>query len=69
MIPTLKGVTAKRYYYETHAWLQTHLADFVTNDDRQLKAFEDLSLYDYMSNIRTGEPDRSRLIQSSKCRD
>jgi len=27
---TIKEATVKRYYYETHDQLRTHLADFVT---------------------------------------
>jgi hypothetical protein len=39
---TLKESTVKRYYGETHARLQTHLADFVTACDRRLKTLKDL---------------------------
>jgi hypothetical protein len=37
---------------------KTYLAEFITTYAQRLKTLEDLSLYDYMSNIRADEPDR-----------
>jgi transposase InsO family protein len=60
---TLKEATVKRYYYETHDQLRSHLADFVTayNFGRRLKTLKGLSPYEYICGIRTKEPDRFTL--------
>jgi transposase InsO family protein len=57
---TLKEATVKRYYYETHDQLRTHLVDFVTayNFGRRLKTLNGLSPYQYICKTWTTEPDR-----------
>jgi transposase InsO family protein len=60
---TLKEATVKRYYYETHDQLRSHLADFVTayNFGRRLKTLKGLSPYQYIRCVWTNEPDRFTL--------
>jgi hypothetical protein len=50
---TLKEATVKRYYYETHHQLRSHLADFVTayNFGRRLKTLKGLSLPTHTSAV------------------
>jgi transposase InsO family protein len=57
---TLKEATVKRYYYETHDQLRTHLGDFVTayNFARRLKTLKGLTPYEYICKLWTKEPDR-----------
>ena len=57
---TLKEATVKRYYYETHDQLRSHLADFVAayNFGRRLKTLMGLSTYEYICKTWTKEPDR-----------
>ena len=47
---TLKEATVRRYYYETHEQLRSHLADFVSayNFARRLKIPKGLSPYEHM---------------------
>jgi transposase InsO family protein len=60
---TLKEATVKRYYYETHSQLRSHLADFVTayNFSRRLKTLNGLSPHEYICGIWKKEPDRFAL--------
>ncbi len=57
---TIKGATVKRFHYESHEQLQTHLADFMAayNFSRPLKTLSGLTPYEYIAKIRTPEPDR-----------
>ena len=57
---TLKEATVKRYHYETHGQLRSHLADFVTayNFGRRLKTLKGLTPYEYICQTWTKEPDR-----------
>jgi len=68
---TLKDATAKRYYYETHDQLRTHLGDFVTayNFARRLKTLKGLTPYEFICKLWTKEPQRFILIRSITCRD
>jgi hypothetical protein len=47
---TIKEATVKRYHYESHEQLRTHLADFVTayNFARRPKVLKGLSPYEYL---------------------
>lgn len=47
---TLKVATVKRYYYETHDQLRSHLADFVSayNFARRLKTLKGLTPYEHI---------------------
>ena len=57
---TLKEATVKRYYYETHDQLRSHLADFVTayNFARRLKTLNGLTPYEHICQAWTKQPDR-----------
>jgi transposase InsO family protein len=60
---TLKEATVKRYYYENHDQLRSHLADFVTayNFAKRLKTLKGLTPYEYICKIWTKEPERFTL--------
>ncbi|MGD9541838.1 MAG: integrase core domain-containing protein, partial [Methylocystis sp.] len=57
---TIKDATVKCYFYETHAGLRTHLADFVTayNFARRLKTLNGLTPYEFICKLWTKEPER-----------
>src|SRR6202049_5109656 len=57
---TLKEATVKRYYYETHDQLRSHLADFVSayNFGRRLKTLRGLTPYEHICQTWTKQPDR-----------
>lgn len=57
---TTKDATVKRFHYETHGQLRTHLADFLAayNFARRLKTLGGLTPYEYICKIWTSEPDR-----------
>ena len=57
---TIKDATVKRFYYEDHNQLRTHLADFMDayNFARRLKTLGSLTPYKYICKIWTSEPDR-----------
>jgi len=60
---TIKDATVKRYFYDTHDQLRTHLGDFVTayNFARRLKTLKGLTPYEYMCKLWTKEPHRFTL--------
>ena len=68
---TLKEATVKRYYYETHDQLRSHLADFVVayNCARRLKTLKGLSPYEYVCKTGTKQPDRFILNPIHQIRD
>lgn len=57
---TIKDATVKRFYYETHDQLRTHLADFVSayNFGRRLKTLKGLTPYEFVCKLWTKEPQR-----------
>ncbi len=57
---TIKEATVKRYYYDSHDQLRTHLSDFLDayNYARRLKTLSGLTPYEYICKIWTSEPDR-----------
>ncbi|NPD68194.1 IS481 family transposase (plasmid) [Lichenicola cladoniae] len=57
---TLKEATVKRYHYESHDQLKSHLADFVTayNFARRLKTLKGLTPYEFICKTWTNEPQR-----------
>ena len=57
---TLKDATVKRYHYESHDQLRSHLADFVTayNFARRLKTLKDLTPYEFICKTWIADPDR-----------
>jgi transposase InsO family protein len=48
---TIKEATVKRFHYETHEQLWTHLADFMAayNFTRRLKTLNGLTPYEYIT--------------------
>jgi transposase InsO family protein len=57
---TIKDATVKRYHYESHDQLRTHLSDFLDayNYARRLKTLSGLTPYEYICKIWTSEPDQ-----------
>ncbi len=57
---TIKEATVKRFHYDSHDQLRTHLADFMAayNFARWLKTLSGLTSYEYIAKIWTSEPDR-----------
>ena len=57
---TIKEATVKRYYYETHQQLRSHLAEFINAYyfARRLKTLKGLTPYQNICKIWTKEPDR-----------
>ena len=60
---TLKDATVKRYFYETHDELRTHLDDFVSayNFARRLKTLKGLTPYEFICKSWTSQPERFTL--------
>jgi transposase InsO family protein len=60
---TIKEATVKRYHYDSHRQLQSHLADFIDayNYGRRLKTLKGLTPYEYICKIWTADPKRFRL--------
>jgi len=60
---TIKEATVKRFHYETHEQLRTHLTDFATayNFARRLKTLKGLTPYEAICKAWTKEPNRFRL--------
>ncbi len=59
---TIKEATVKRYHYDTHSQLETHLKDFISayNYARRLKTLQGLTPFEYICKICTNEPDQFR---------
>jgi transposase InsO family protein len=57
---TIKEATVKRYHYDNHDELRTHLTDFINayNYARRLKTLSGLTPYEYICKIWTKEPER-----------
>lgn len=68
---TIKEATVKRFHYDSHDQLRTHLADFMAayNFARRLKTLSGLTLYEYICKVWTSAPDRFILNRSTRCRD
>jgi transposase InsO family protein len=60
---TIKEATVRRFHYETHDQLRSHLADFVTayNFARRLKTLKGLTPYEFICKAWTTEPNRFTL--------
>ena len=60
---TIKEATVKRYHYDSHDQLKSHLADFVDayNFGRRLKTLKGLTPYEFIAREWTKEPERFRL--------
>ena len=68
---TIKDATVKRFHYDTHDELRSHLADFVSayNFAKRLKTLKGLTPYEYICRPGQKSPNDSPSIRSSKCRD
>jgi transposase InsO family protein len=55
---TIKHAAVKRYHYDSHGQLRSHLADFLDayNFARRLKTLSGLTPYEYICKIWTSEP-------------
>jgi transposase InsO family protein len=60
---TIKDATVKRYHYDSHDQLNTHLGNFVMayNFAKRLKTLKGLTPYEYICKIWETEPERFRL--------
>ena len=60
---TIKNATVKRYHYDSHDELRTHLGNFVDayNFARRLKTLKGLTPYEYICKCWTSEPKRFKL--------
>jgi len=60
---TIKEATVKRFHYDQHAQLETHLSDFINayNFGRRLKTLKGLTPYEYICKCWTNEPNRFKL--------
>ena len=60
---TIKEATVKRYHYDSHEQLKTHLNDFISayNYGRRLKTLKGLTHFEFICKIWTKEPKRFTL--------
>lgn len=60
---TIKEATVKRYYYQSHDQLKTHLQTFLMayNFARRLKTLQGLTPYEHVCKIWTKEPERFKI--------
>lgn len=60
---TIKDATVKRYHYDSHNQLRSHLRDFISayNFARRLKTLRGLTPYEYICKTWTSEPQSFRL--------
>jgi transposase InsO family protein len=60
---TIKEATVKRFYYETHDQLRSHLSDFIDayNFARRLKTLKGLTPYEYICKDWTNHPARFNI--------
>jgi hypothetical protein len=60
---TIKEATVRRFYYDTHSSLRTHLAVFLDayNFAKRLKSLRGLTPFERMGQLWTEEPERFGL--------
>jgi transposase InsO family protein len=60
---TIKEATVKRYHYDRHEQLETHLADLINayNYGKRLKMLKGLTPYEFIVKVWTKEPERFKL--------
>ena len=60
---TIKEATVKRFHYDSHDQLRSHLQDFVSayNFGRRLKTLKGLTPYEFICKTWTNEPSRFTL--------
>ena len=58
-----QDATVKRYHYDSHDQLRSHLADFVAayNFARRLKTLRGLTSYEFICKVWISQPDRFNL--------
>lgn len=58
---TIKDATVKRFHYDSHDQLRSHLQDFVSayNFGRRLKTLKGVTPYESICKTWTNEPSRS----------
>jgi len=68
---TIKDATVRRFYYETHSSLRTHLATFLDayNFAKRLKSLQGLTPFERICQLWTQQPERFRLNPSTTWRD
>ncbi len=68
---TIKEATVKRFHYDCHYQLRTHLADFMAayNFARRLKTLGGLTPYEYISSSGPQNQIDSSSTRSTRCRD
>ena len=68
---TIKEATIKRFHYESHDQLRTHLADFLAayNFARRLNTLNGLTPYEYVRKVGPQSRIDSSLTRSTRCRD
>ncbi len=68
---TIKDATVKRYFYETHDQLRTHLRDFVDayNFARRLKTQRPHPIRVYLQGLDFASAANSKSTRSTKCRN
>ena len=61
----IKEATVKRFHYDSHDQLRTHLADFMAayNFARRLETLSGFTPYEYIIKVWTSEPDRFTVNQ------
>jgi hypothetical protein len=60
---TIKEATVKRYHYDRHKQLKTHLADFINayNYSKRFKTLKGLIHYAFILKAWTNEPERFKF--------
>ena len=60
MVRTIKEATVKRYHYDNHRQLETHLSDFIAayNYARRLKTLRGLTPYEFICKAWAEQPHR-----------
>ena len=60
---TIKDATVKRFYYESHEQLRSHLVDFVAayNFGRRLETLTGLTPYEFVCKAWASQPNRFTL--------
>jgi len=60
---TIKDATVKRFHYDSHDRLRTHLQTFLDayNFAKRLKTLKGLTVFEFITQKWTSEPQRFRL--------
>ena len=65
---TIKDATVKRYFYETHDQLRTHLRDFADayNFAKRLKTLRGLTPYEFIRKAWASDPTKFKISPLQK---